>query len=132
MEGDIRATTKYSLPQSIKNRVEDNYRYFNTLPHEELCAPLSTLELRDARKSAVLQIKRLFRQRSVPEYYIRDILRVPHKNKLSTGVLHTHNPIIKAPNYGGNHIHCILCKKAAMPDTKYIPHSFEVCFGKKF
>ena len=66
----------------------------------------------------------------MPEYYIEYILRVPHKNNLSTGILPTQDPIIKSPNYDGNHIHCMLYKNAVMPDQNYIPHSSEVWFGK--
>ena len=60
-------------------------------------------------------------------------IRIPRKKKAKTGVLcNNKEPNNKVPKHHGTQHHCVLCKKSGMLEKKYMLHSAEECFGKRF
>ena len=60
----------------------------------------------------------------------RRSIRLPQLGQplhLRTGVLHFNKPQKKAHKYHGIHRYCVLCKKAGVPERKYMSHSAEYC-----
>ena len=84
----IRVATKGRLSLSILDELEDNRKDYCSILHEEWCDLLSTIEVKENRKKASDQIKRLLFSKEAPIIYDSDeSIRVPHKNKSRTGVL---------------------------------------------
>ena len=54
---------------------------------------------------------------------IDESARIPRKKKARAGVLHSNKPHKKSHKNHGIQRYCVLCKKAGMPDRKYMYHS---------
>ena len=101
--------------------------------YEDWCNLLYRIKVKDNREREATQIKKIdsARSASIPESnkYVR--IQRKKKARLGDGVLcsnkGSHN---KAPTHHGNHHHCMLFKKAGIPEQKYMPYIDEDCFGK--
>ena len=72
----------------MKDVLEDNHGDYCSIPHEEWCDLLSTMEVKDNKKRAADQIKRLATSKAAPINSKRDgYTRVPRKKKARAGVL---------------------------------------------
>ena len=108
----------------MQDKLKDNKEDYNYLTHEDWCDLLSTADIRDNRKRAETQIKKIESDRAASNYDSAESVRVPRKKEATTGVLYS-NPNRKAPKHHGSHRHYVLCKKSGMPEQKYMPHSSE-------
>ena len=116
------------LPSSMKDELDDHQEDYLSLTHEDWCELLSTTEVKYERKIEATQIKKAA---SAREEYLSDSnesVRIPRKNKASTGVLRSNkSPQKKAHKHHGTHTYCVFYKKAGMSDRKYMSHSAEDC-----
>ena len=65
----------------------DNLEDYRSLDHEYLCDLLSNIKVKDNRKSDANQIKRFATSREESNYYSDEYVRVPHNNRVRTGVI---------------------------------------------
>ena len=104
--------------------MEDNQKYYRSLNHKDWCDLMSTIEVKYNRKRAATQIKKIDSDRAASHSDSDGSVRIPNKKKASTGVLcNNKGPKNKAPKQHGNQRHCVPCKKAGMPEQKYMLHS---------
>ena len=108
----------------------DNQEDYRSLNHKYWCDLLSTIEVKDIRKRAATQIKKIAYARTASHSNSSGYVRITRNNKASTGFLHK-NPNKKASNHHGTRHHLMLSKKAGMPEKKYMSNSSEDCFGKR-
>ena len=66
-ENDIHVETRYVLPTSIQDEINDKIQEYFSITHKEWCDLLSTVEAKDNRKRAAAQIKRLAAYKAEPE-----------------------------------------------------------------
>ena len=115
----------------MQDELEDNQEDYLYLTHAYWCDLLSTIEVKDIRKRAATKIKKIDSSRAASNYDSDGYVSTQSKKKEWTGILcnnkGTNN---KAPKHHATHQNCVLCKKAGIPDIKYMPHSSEECFGK--
>ena len=131
-EDVIKVTTKDRIPTYIHDELEDNKEEYCSITHEEWCNLLSTMGVNDNRKRDASQIKRLVIPNEAPVNYDSDeSVRVPYKNRARTGVITSRRQQGKKTlKHHGAQRYCVFCKKAGMPDKKYMSHSSDNCFGK--
>ena len=72
----------------MQDEFEDNQEDYCYLTHEELCDLLYTIEVKDNRKRAATQIKKIETFRAAYHSDRNESIRVPRKKKDRTGVLH--------------------------------------------
>ena len=127
---EIRLAIKYGLPSSMQDELEDHQEYYHSLNYEDWCVLQSKIEVKDQSKRAANQINNIASDRAV---YISDrdeYTRIPRNNKANTGILRSKKgPQKKANKRHGTQHYCVLCKKALMPEKKYMSHSSDDCTG---
>ena len=97
--------------------------------HEYWCDLLSTIEVKDKRKRAATDIKKIGYARAYSLSNSNGSFRIPRKNKARTGFLQLNKRLHnKAHNHHGNQILCVIYKKSGMPERNYMLHSAEECF----
>ena len=98
--------------------------------HEDWCELLSTKKVKDNRKRAVNQIKRIATSRSASHSDRDESIRVPLKKRDRTGVIKNYKQKGKdTPNHHIAQRYCVLCKKAGLTEQKYMSHISDECFG---
>ena len=60
-----------------------------------------------------------------------EYVRIPRKKKSRTGVLRSNKYPNKAHNHHGIQRYFVLCKKARIPERKYMLHIAEECTGMR-
>ena len=114
---EIRVLIKDRIPSSMQDELEDNQEGYHSLTPEYWSDLLSTIEVKDNRKRAATQIKKIDSARSASNYYSNGSIKIPSKKKAMTGVLRNNKgPNNKAPKHHSTQRHCVLCKKAGMPE----------------
>ena len=115
----------------MQDELEDNQDDYCSLTHEYWCDLLSTIDVKDSRKSSATQIKKIAFSIAASLSDRNRSVRIPRKKKARTGVLRSikghHDKSYK------HHItqrHCRLCKKSRINEQKYMPHSYKDCFGE--
>ena len=102
------------------------------MTHEEWCDLLSTIQVKDNRKRAATQIKKVASARSASLSESDGSVRVPRKKKAVTGVLRSNKgPNRKTPKHNVTQRYYMLCKNAGMPERKYMSHSAEDYTGTR-
>ena len=118
----------------MQEELEDNQEDYCSLNHEDWCGILSTIKVKDNRKREATQINNIASARAAFLSDSNGSIRILRKNnsRIGAGVLCSktlsHN---KAPKNHSNQRHLVLCKKAGIPERKYISHIAEDCFGKR-
>ena len=80
---------------------------------------------------SVTQIKKIESARASSLSDTDESVRIPRKKKARTDVLRSNKSPKKAHKHHGTQRYCALCKKAGMPERKYILHSAEYCTGMR-
>ena len=109
----------------MQDKLEDYPEDYHYLNHEDWCDLLSTIEVKDERKRAAVQIKNIASARESSLSDSDKSARNPRKKKASTGVLRSKTPHKKAHKHHGIQQYCVICKKVGMPERKFMPHSAE-------
>ena len=94
----------------MKYELEDKHDNYRSIPHEKWCDLLSITEVKDNRKRATDQIKRLVTSNAeLVNYGSNDCIRVMRKNKARTGVLPRRKQNEKnTPKHHGAQRYCVL------------------------
>ena len=117
----------------MQDEMEDKYKDYFSLPHEEWRDLLSNMKEKDNRKQATSQIKRLTTSKVAPANSDNNAsTKVPFKKKARTGF----QPSWKkkgnqTPNNKGSQRYCVMWKNSVMPERMYILHSSENCFRRR-
>ena len=88
-----------------------------------MCDLLSTIEVKDERKIAAVQIKNIASDKAASLSGRNESVRILRKKKFNTGILHSNKSPKKAPWHHGVQRYYVLCKKAVIPERKYMSHS---------
>ena len=127
---EIIVAIKDVLSSSMQDELEDNQEDYRSLNHEDSCDLLSTTEVKDNRKRSATHIKNISSTRAASHSDRSGSVRIRREKQIRTGVLRnnkgTNN---KVPKHHGTQHHCLVFKKAGMPDKKYMLHSTDNCFG---
>ena len=122
---------KDRLSSSMQDELEDNQEYYRSLAHDNWCDLLSTINVKDNRKMSETQIKSIETSSAASNSDIHESVRLTCKKMVRTGVLPKRKQQEKkTTKYHVIHCYLALCKKAGMPERKYMSHSSENCFGK--
>ena len=55
-------------------------------------------------------------------------VKIPRRKKAKDGISNSHkSPMMAHDRHHGEHRYCVLCKKAGMPELKYMLYSSEYC-----
>ena len=100
------------------------------MAHKYWCDLLSTIKVKDNSKRAPTKIKKLATSKAASLSDSDALVRIPRKKKARNGV-HFKQQGKKTPKQHSAHRYCVLCKKAGMPEKKYISHNSEHCFYKR-
>ena len=131
-DNEICVSINYILPSSMQDDLEDNQEGYCYLYSEDLCELLFTIKVKGNRKSSTTQINRLATSRAASNYDSNESGRVPCKKRASTCVIPNRKYWGgKTPNHNGIQRYCALCKKAGIPERKYMLHRSENCLGKR-
>ena len=106
----------------------DNQDYYHSLTHEDWCDLLSKIEVKDDRKRAATQIKKIASSRVASLSDRNRSVNILSKNKARLGdsvLCSNKGPNSKAPKHHGIQRHCVICKKAGMPEKNYMLNSSE-------
>ena len=115
----------------MQDELEDNQEEYRSLAHGDLCDLLSTINFKDNRKRSSTQIKRLETSRAASNSDSKKSVRLMCKKRVRTGFLpNRKHQGGEMPNHHEIHWYCALCKKAGIPEKKYMSHISENCFGK--
>ena len=109
--------------------MDDHPEDYFSLTYEDQCDLLSTIEVKDERKRASAQIKNIASARSDSLSDINKSARIPRKKKERNGALRSIKTQKKAHKHHGIQRYYMLCKKAGMPEKKYMSHRAEYCTG---
>ena len=127
---EIRVSNKVGPPSSIHDELEYNQEDCHYLTHEDWCDVLYTIEVKNNRKMAQTQIKRISTSRSSSHYDINEPIRFTCEKKASTVVLRKQKEK-KTTKHHGAQKYCVLFKKVGILEQKYMLHSYGDCFGKR-
>ena len=112
----------------MQYELENNQEDCPCLNHEDWCDLLSTTKVINNRKRSAIQIKKFASSNSSALFESNKYVRIPRKNKASTGVRFKQQEK-KTPKQHSAYHYCIICKKAGMPEQNYMSHNYEDCFG---
>ena len=124
---EFRLTIKDGLPLSMQDELEDHPEDYRSLTYYYWCDLLSKIDVKDERKRAAAHIKNIDSARAASLSDSNDSVKIWRKKKASTGVLRSNKLQKKAHKHHGIQKYCILCKKAGMPELKYMLYSSEYC-----
>ena len=114
----------------MQDELEDNQEDYHYLTHEDWCDLLSTIKVKDNRKSSETEINKIGSAGAASISDSNGYFRILRKNKARNGFLQLKKGIHnKAPKHHGTQRHCVLCKKAGMSEQNYMFHSAEEYFG---
>ena len=99
----------------MQDEFEDNQEEYHYLIHESLCELMFTINIKYNRKRSATKNKKITSARAASHSDSDEPIRVLMKNKSSTGVL-LNISNIKAPEHHGTQNHCVLFKKAGIPE----------------
>ena len=100
------------------------------MTYDEWCDLLSTIKVKDERKRAAAQIKKINSDRAASLSDSNDFFMIPRKKKARTGILSSNKgPHKKAHKHHGTQCYCVLFKKAGMSQRKYMACSVKNCTG---
>ena len=103
--------------------------------HEYWCDLLSATDVKDDRKMELTHINKIASSRAASLSDSNGSIRIPRKKKarIGAGVLRSNKrPNNKVPKNHGTQCHYVLFKKAGILEKKYMLHSAEEFFGKRF
>ena len=107
--------------------MDDHPEDYCSLTYKDWCDLLPTIEVKYERKRTAAQINKITYARAATLSDRNESASIPRKKKARTGVLHSNRPQKKAHKNHGIQRYCMRCKKAGMPEKKYMPHSAEDC-----
>ena len=108
----IRVAFKDRLSSSMKDELMDNQEDYRSLNHKYWCDLLSTIEVKDIRKRAATQIKKIASSRAAYHYDSYRSVRILRKKKSRNGViLSNKGPNNKVHKHHSTYRHCVICKK---------------------
>ena len=116
---EIHVAIQGGIPSSIQYDLDDYLEDHHSLAHEYWCGLLSTIQVKDVRKRASIQIKKIDSARASSLSDSDISVRIPMKKKarLGAGFLCSNKgPHKKLRNNCGTQRYCVLCKKAGMPE----------------
>ena len=110
--------------------MDDHPEDYITLTYEDWCELLSNIKVKYERKRPAGHIKKIVSARVASLIDSNKSAGVPRRNRAKAGVLNSHKYPRRAHgrNHGAHH-YCELCKKAGIPDRKYMSHSTKDCTG---
>ena len=110
--------------------MDDHPEKYFSLTYEYWCDLLSTIEVEDERKRAAVQIKKIASAKSASLSDSNISVTISRKKKANTCVLRSNKSSKRAySSHHGMQCHCVLCKKAGMPERKYTLHIEGGCTG---
>ena len=110
--------------------MEEYIEDYRSLNYEDWCDLLSIIKVKYKRKRASTHTKKIASDRSASLSNSNESVRILRKKKARTDILRSNKGPKKRAHK--NHItqrYCVLCKKAGMPERKYMLHSSEDCTG---
>ena len=114
---EIRVAIKYDLPTSMQDELDDHQEDYRSLAYEDRCDLLSTIQVKDDRKRAATQIKKIASPSAASISDSDGSFSIPSKKKDTTGVLRSNKgPHKKAPKNNVTQQYCVLYNKAGIPE----------------
>ena len=127
---DLWLSIKDVLPKQIRDELDDHPEDYRSLTYKDFCGLMYTIEVKDEGKRSAVHIKKIASTRESSLSNSNNSVRIPRRNKAKTGVSNSHNSPIRAPDrHHGAQRYCVLCKKAGMPERKYVSHSTKYFTG---
>ena len=109
---EIRLAIKDGIPSSMQDELEDHQEEYRFLTYEDCCELLSTIDVKDKRKRAANQIKKIASARAASISDSDDSVRITIKNKSRTGILSSNKgPQKKVHKHHGTQRHCVLARR---------------------
>ena len=105
---DIQLAIKDGLPKSMRDELYDHPEDYFPLTYEYWCDLLYKIEVKDERKGAATQIKKIASTREASFSDSDKSVRTPRKNKAGTGVLRSNKPPKKVHNHHVIHHYCVI------------------------
>ena len=108
----------------MRDELDDHLEYYRFLTYEYWCDLLSTIDVKEERKRASGNIKKIAVARAASLSDSNKSVRIPRRNKGNTGVSNSHKiPRRANDRHHGTCRYCALFKKSVMPERKYMSHS---------
>ena len=130
--GDIRLAIKDGLPKPMRDELDDHPEDYRSLTYEDWCDLLYNIKVKDERKRASGNIKKIAAARVASLSESNKPVRIPRRKKAKTGVSNPHKTPRRA--HDRHHVtqrYYILCKKAGMTERRYMSHSIKDCTGMR-
>ena len=106
---EFRIAIKDGLPKSMQDEVDDHPEDYRSLTYEYWWELLSTIEVKDERKRAASQIKKIASARIFSLSDSEESVRIPKKKKAKTGVSNYHKTPRRAHDrHHVTHSYCVL------------------------
>ena len=129
---EIWLAIKDRIPSSMQNELEYHQGEYSSLTYEYWWNLLSTIEVKEKRKRAAIQIKKIDSAREASLSDSNKSSRIPMKKEARTGILRSNKgPQRKAHKHHVTQSYCMICNKSGMPAQKYTPKNSEKCMGMR-